>query len=152
MTTSEQPAVQVSSSSQTSPQVRSSPAGLVYNPRLRANSGKQDGRDFNNRGGERGRQPTSFRSCVEDSEHTDQKTAQVASAPPGLLSEVKTKTSEIRQKVDRNRARWIRLGYEWFSRRIQPASHPAKRGDRQAAGRSQQGRDRESRRGGNQSR
>ena len=72
-------------------------------------------------GGERGRQPISFRSCVEDSEHRDQKAAQVASAPPGPLSEVKTKPTEIGQ-VDRNRARWIRLGYEWFGRRtILPA-------------------------------
>ena len=120
MTTSEQAAVHISSSSQTSPQVRSSPASLVYNPRLRAHSGKQDGREFNNRGGERGRQPISFQSCVEDSEHTDQKAAQVASALPVPLSEVKTK---LRQKVDRNSARWIRLGYEWFSRRTTlPAS------------------------------
>ena len=52
------------------------------NPRLRTNSGKQDGRDFNNRGGERGRQPSSFRSC----EDTNQKAARVASAPPGPLS------------------------------------------------------------------
>ena len=86
------------------------------NPRLRANSGKHDGRYFNNRCGERGRQPISFRSSVQDSEHTDQKAAQVASAPPGPLSEVKTKLMKIMQKVDRNRARWIRLGYEWFSR------------------------------------
>ena len=41
---------------------------LVTNPRQRANSGMQDGRDFNNRGGERGRQPISFRSCEEDSD------------------------------------------------------------------------------------
>ena len=77
--------VSVSNSSQTSPHVRSRPAGLVNNPRLRTNSGKQDGRDFNNQGGERGRQPISFRSC----EHTDQKAAQVAIAPPGQLSDVK---------------------------------------------------------------
>ena len=32
-----------------------------------------------------GRQSISFRSCAEDSEHTDQKAAQVASAPPGPL-------------------------------------------------------------------
>ena len=43
VTTSEQAAVQVSSTSQTSPHLRSSPARLVYNPRLRANRGKQDG-------------------------------------------------------------------------------------------------------------
>ena len=55
-----------------------------------------------NRGGERGRQPISFRSCVEDSEHTDQKAAQVPSAPPGPLADVKTKLKE----VDRNRAGW----------------------------------------------
>ena len=110
----------------------------MYNPRLRANSGMQDGRDFNKRGGGRGWQPVSFRSCTGDSEHTDQKAAQVASAPPGPLSEVKTKFMEIRQKVGRNRARWIRLGYECFScRTILPASQPAKRGGRQAAGRSQ---------------
>ena len=71
----------------------------MYNPRLRANSGKQDGRYGNNRGGERGRQPISFRSCVEDSEDTDQKAAQVASAPQRPLCEVKTKL------VDRNRAK-----------------------------------------------
>ena len=76
--------------------------------------GKQDGRDFNKRGGERGRQPISFRSC----EHTDQRAAQVASAPPGQFSDVKTKLMEsVRQKVDRNRARWIRLRCEWLSRR-----------------------------------
>ena len=46
------------------------------NQHLRTNSGKQDG------GGERGRQPISFRSC----EHTDQKAAQAASGPPGPLS------------------------------------------------------------------
>ena len=45
-------AVQVSNSSQTGPQVRSSPACLVNSPRVRRNSGKQDGREFNNRGGE----------------------------------------------------------------------------------------------------
>ena len=67
--------LQVSSSSQSSPHVRSSPAYLVNNPRFRTNSGKQDGRYFNNRGGERGRRPLSFQSC----EHTDQKAAQVAS-------------------------------------------------------------------------
>ena len=42
-------------------------------PSAFANSGKQDGRDFNNRDGERGRQPISFRSCAEDSENTGQK-------------------------------------------------------------------------------
>ena len=52
------------------------------NPRFRTNSGKQDRRDFNNRGGERGRQPTIFRCC----EDTDQKAQQVARAPPGPLS------------------------------------------------------------------
>ena len=109
--------LQVSSSSQTSPHVRSSPACLVDNPRFRANFGKQDGRYFNNRGGERGRQPISFRRCVEDSEDTDQKAAQVASAPPGPLSDAKTKLMVIRQKVDRSRAGWSRLGYEWFIRR-----------------------------------
>ena len=77
----------------------------------------QDGRDFNNRGGERGRQPISFLSCVEDSDNTDQKAAQVGSAPPGPLADVKTKLMVIRQKVDRNRARWSRLRYEWFIRR-----------------------------------
>ena len=88
------------------------------NPRLRANNGKQDGQDFNNRGGERGRQPIiSFQSCVEDSEHTDQKAAQVASAAPGPLSDVKTKLMVIRQKVDRNRTSWSRLECEWFSLR-----------------------------------
>ena len=82
------------------------------NPRLRTNHCKQDGRDFNHRGGERGRQPISFRSC----EHADQKAAQVASAPPGPLSRCEDEV-EIRQKVDRNRARWSRLGYEWFIRK-----------------------------------
>ena len=53
-------------------------ACFVDNPCLRANSGKQDGRDFNDM--ERGRRPISFRSCVEDSERTDQKSAQVVSA------------------------------------------------------------------------
>ena len=66
-----------------------------------------------NRGGERGRQPISFRSCVEDSEHTDQKAAQVASAPPGPLADVKAKLKE----VDRNRAGWSTLGCEWLVRR-----------------------------------
>ena len=92
-------------------------ACLVDSPRLRANSGKHDGRDFNNRGGERGRQAISFRSCAEDSEHTDQEAAQVPSPPPGPLADVKAKLMEIRKKVDRNRARWFRLGYEWFVRR-----------------------------------
>ena len=50
--------------------------------------------------------------------NTDQKAAQVASAPPGPLSDVETKLMEIRQKVERNRARWSRHGYEWFSRRM----------------------------------
>ena len=77
--------LQVSSSSQSSPHVRCSPACLLDNPRLRANSGNKDGRSFNNRGGERGQQPISFRSCVKDSEHTEEKVAQVASAPPGPL-------------------------------------------------------------------
>ena len=63
--------LQVSSSGQTSPQVRSSTACLVDNPCLSANSGKQDGRDFNDQGGERGRRPISFRSCVGDPECTD---------------------------------------------------------------------------------
>ena len=54
---------------------------------------------------------------MEDSEDTDQKAAQVASAPPGPLSDAKTKLMVIRQKVDRNRAGWSRLGYEWFIRR-----------------------------------
>ena len=82
--------LQVSSDSQTSPHLRSSTACPV-DPCLRANSGKQDGRDFNDQGGERGRRPISFRSCVEDSEHTDQKAAQVVSAPSGPLDDVKTK-------------------------------------------------------------
>ena len=82
---------------------------------LRANSGKQDGRDFNDRGGERGRWPISFRSCVQDSERTDQKAAQVVSAPSGPLDVVKTKLVVIRQKVDRDRARWSRLVCKWFS-------------------------------------
>ena len=86
------------------------------NPRLEENSGKQDGRDFNNGGGERGRQPISFQSCVEDSEHTDQKAAQVASAPAGPWSDVKTKLMVVRQKVDRNRSSCSRLECEWFSR------------------------------------
>ena len=42
-------------------------------------------------------------------------TAQAASAPPGPSSDVKTKLMVIRQKVDRNRAKWSRLGSEWFS-------------------------------------
>ena len=50
-------------------------------------------------------QPIKFRSCVEDSEHTDQKAAQVASAPPGQLFDVKTELMEVRQKEDRDRAR-----------------------------------------------
>ena len=37
------------------------------------------------------------------------KAAQVASAPPGQSSDVKTKLMVIRQKVDRSRARWSRL-------------------------------------------
>ena len=57
-----------------------------------------------------------LRSCVEDSEYVDQKAAQVASAPPGPLSDGETKLMVIRQKVDRNRAGWSRLGYEWFVR------------------------------------
>ena len=77
------------------------------------NSGKQDGRDFDKRCGERGRQPISFRSC----EHTDQKAAQMASAPPRQLPDVKTQLMEIRQKVDRTRVRWIRLRREWLSRK-----------------------------------
>ena len=61
----------------------------------------------------------------------------------GQLSDVKTKLMVIRQKVDRNRARWIRLRCEYLSRRtILLASE--ERGGRQAAGRPQQGRDRES--------
>ena len=83
----------------------------MNNPRLRTDSGKQDGRDFNNRGGERGRQPISFRSC----EHTDQKAAQVAIAPPGQLSDVKTKLMEVTQtlggqkqsKVDQTQMRMV---------------------------------------------
>ena len=66
--------LQVSSSSQTSPHVRSSPACLVDNPRLRENSGKQNGR-----------------------------AAQVASVS-GPLCDVKTKLMVIRQKVGRDRA------------------------------------------------
>ena len=61
---------------------------------IRANSGERDERYVNNRGGER-----------DDG------------APSGPPSEVKTKLMEIRQKVDKNRAGWIRLGYEGFSRR-----------------------------------
>ena len=83
--------------------VISIPAYLVNNQRLRTNSRKQDGRDFNHRGGERGRQPISSRSC----EHTDQKVAQVARARQ--LIDVKTKFMVIRLQVNRNRARWIRL-------------------------------------------
>ena len=127
MTTSEQVAVQVSSSTQTSPQVESSPA------RLRANSGKQDGRDFNKRGGELGRQPISFRSCVEDSEHTDQKAAQVASAPPG--SDVKNEGhggqaegGQKRSKVDQTQMRMVQSQDDFAT---------AKRGGRQYAERSQ---------------
>ena len=49
-------------------------------PVFASKSGKQDRRDFDDRGGERVRQPISFRSCVGDSENTDQKAAQVVSA------------------------------------------------------------------------
>ena len=84
-------------------------ASLVFYPRLRANSGKQNGRDFNKRCGDRGRQPIRFRTHRPESRASG--------------DELKTKIMEIRQKVDRNRAKWIRLGYEWFSRRtILPAS------------------------------
>ena len=62
----------------------------------------QDGRDFNNRGGERGRQPISFRSC----EHTDQKAAQVASAPPGPLSRCEDEARSDQQK-DRTQMRMV---------------------------------------------
>ena len=79
------------------------------NPCLRANSGKQDGRDFNDQGGEGGRRPISSRSSVEDSERTDQKAVQVVSAPSRSLNGVKTKFMVTRQKVDRDRARWSRL-------------------------------------------
>ena len=65
----------------------------------------------------------SFRSC----EHTDQEAAQVASALPRQLFDVKTKLMVIRQTVDRNRARWIRLRCEWLSRRtILPASEESR--------------------------
>ena len=51
------------------------------------------------------------------------KPTQVASAPPGPLSDVTTKLMENKQKVDRNWARWIRLGCEWPGRRtILPTS------------------------------
>ena len=80
------------------------------NPRLWANSGKQDGRDFNNRGRERGRQPNSFRSCEEK----DQKAAQVASEPPGPLSRCEDEAhgdqAEGRQqqsKVEQTRVRVV---------------------------------------------
>ena len=50
----------------------------------------------------------------EDSEHTDQKAVQVASAPPGPLSEVKTKLMEVKaeggqkqNKVDQTRIRVV---------------------------------------------
>ena len=95
--------------------MRPSAACLVDSSCLRANSGKQDGRDFNDRGEERGRRPISFRSCAEDSERTEKKAAQVVSAPSGLLDDVKTKLVVIRQKVDRDRARWSRLVCKWVS-------------------------------------
>ena len=120
------------------PQMRSNPAGLVYKSRLRANSGKQDGRDFNNRSGERGRQPTSFRSCVEDSEHPDQKAAQVASALPRPLSELKTNQhgyqtegGQKQIKVNQTRVRMVHSQDD----------HPSKSRGKQAARRSQQGRE-----------
>ena len=46
---------------------------------------------------------------MEDSERTDQKAAQVVSAPSRPLDDVKTKFMVTRQKVDRDRARWSRL-------------------------------------------
>ena len=55
-------------------------------------------------------------SASRSLEDTDQNAAQVASAPPGQMSDVKTKLTVIRQ-VDRNRARWIKLRCEWLSRR-----------------------------------
>ena len=82
--------LQVSSSSQTSPHLRSSTACLAVNPCLRADSGKQD-------------------------ERTDQKAAQAVSAQSGSLDDVKTKLVVARQKVDRDRARWSRLVCEQFS-------------------------------------
>ena len=57
-------------------------------PVFQSKSGQQDGRDFNDRGGERERQPISFRSCVGDSENTDQKAVQVVSALSGSLDNV----------------------------------------------------------------
>ena len=56
-------------------------------------SSKQDGRDFNNRGVKRGRQSINIRSC----QHTGQKAAQVASAPPGPPSRCEDE-AEGRQK------------------------------------------------------
>ena len=44
-----------------------------------------------------------------DSERTDQKAAQVVSAPSRPLNDEKTKFMVTRQKVDRERARWTRL-------------------------------------------
>ena len=66
---------------------------------------------------------TEAEETVDDSQsvselaNTQTRKEHMASAPPGQLSDVKTKLMEIRQKVDRNRARWIRLGCEWFGRR-----------------------------------
>ena len=80
------------------PQVRSGP-----DPRLRANSGEQDGRDFKKRGGDRGRQPTSFRSCVEDSEHTDQKAARTVVSGEDETHGDQAECGQKQSKVDQTR-------------------------------------------------
>ena len=113
MTTSEQAAVQVSSSSLMSPQVRIQPSVSRDNPRLRTNSGKQDGRDS-----------TTEAENVDDSQSVSEVANTLTRKPhrwrarrQDRCRNVKTKLVDIRQQVDRNRARWSRLGYEWFTRR-----------------------------------
>ena len=138
--------LQVLNSSQTSPRVRSSPACLVNKPRLRATSGKQDGRDFNNRGGERGRQPISFRSC----QRTDQKAAQVASAPPGQLSDLKTKLMVTRQKVKQEQSKVDQTQMRMAQSQDDPASQRRDEVGKLQEDRSK-GRDRESHLRSNQS-
>ena len=54
---------------------------------------------------------------MKDSEHTDQKVAQVASAPPGPLVRCEDEAHGDQAERWTNRAGWSGLGYEWFLRR-----------------------------------
>ena len=81
-------------------------------PVFESRSGQRVSSEFNDLGGKRERQSISFRCCVEEIPNATILTTH------GSLDNVQTKLMMIRQKLDRETARWSRLTCDQFSRRM----------------------------------